>query len=109
MIEAIILFLIVVVLLAVRVNLVAVLLVLGAYIHLVWGDAELGYIVEDMWIAIDKEILLSIPLFLLCGSVMGRGQIAARLIEIMRALTAPLPGGSKVNVSSCVLPATSSI
>lgn len=96
MIEAIILFLIVVVLLAVRVNLVAVLLVLGAYIHLVWGDAELGYIVEDMWIAIDKEILLSIPLFLLCGSVMGRGQIAARLIEIMRALTAPLPGGMAI-------------
>lgn len=96
MIEAIVLFLIVVVLLAVRVNLVAVLLVLGAYIHIVWGDAELGYIVEDMWIAIDKEILLSIPLFLLCGSVMGRGQIAARLIEIMRALTAPLPGGMAI-------------
>ena len=96
MIAALILFALVVVLLALRVNLVAVLLVLGAYIHWVWGDAELVYVVEDMWSAIDKEVLLSIPLFLICGSIMGRGQIAARLIEIMRALTAPLPGGMAI-------------
>jgi len=96
MTAAIILFLLVVVLLALRVNLVAVLLLLGGYIHWVWGDAELVYVVEDMWSAIDKEVLLSIPLFLICGSIMGRGQIAARLIEIMRALTASLPGGMAI-------------
>lgn len=91
-------------LLALRVNLVVVLLVIGGYIHLVWGDAELVYVVEDMWIALDKEVLLSIPLFLICGAVMGRGAIAARLIEIMTALTAPLPGGMAIaTVMTCAV------
>jgi len=79
--------------LALRVNIAAILLLVGAYIHLFWGDAELTYILEDMWSAIDKEVLLSIPLFLLCGSVMGKGAIADRLINVMRAITAPVPGG----------------
>lgn len=79
--------------LALRVNIAAILLLVGAYIHLFWGDAELTYILEDMWSAIDKEVLLSIPLFLLCGSVMGKGAIADRLINVMRAITAPFPGG----------------
>ena len=90
---AIFLFVLLIALLALRVNLVAVLMVLGAYIHLVWGDGVLTYIIEDMWIAIDKELLLAIPMFLLCGAVMGRGEIAKRLIDIMKALTSPLPGG----------------
>jgi C4-dicarboxylate transporter, DctM subunit len=76
-----------------RVNIAAVLLLVGAYVHLAWGDGELTYIIEDMWGAIDKEVLLSIPLFLLCGSVMGKGAIAERLIRVMRSLTAPVPGG----------------
>ena len=96
MIAAVLLFALVVGLLALRVNLVAVLLVLGGYIHLVWGQGELVYIIEDMWIAIDKEVLLSIPLFLLVGSVMGRGEIARRLIDVMRELTGFLPGGMAV-------------
>lgn len=91
-------------LLALRVNLFVLLLIVGGFIHLVWGDAELLYIVEDMWIALDKEVLLSIPLFLICGSVMGRGAIAARLIEIMTALTSPLPGGLAVaTVMTCAV------
>lgn len=90
--------------LALRVNLFVLLLGIGAFIHLVWGDAELIYVVEDMWIALDKEVLLSIPLFLICGSVMGRGAIAARLIEIMSALTAPLPGGMAIaTVMTCAV------
>jgi C4-dicarboxylate transporter, DctM subunit len=96
MIAALSIFALVIVLLALRVNLVAILLTLGAILHLVWGDGILGYIVEDMWIAIDKEVLLSIPLFLLCGAVMGRGDIAKRLIDIMRALTTFLPGGMAI-------------
>lgn len=101
---ALLLFGLSVALLALRVNLVVVLLVIGGYIHLVWGDAELLYVVEDMWIALDKEVLLSIPLFLICGAVMGRGAIAARLIEIMTALTAPLPGGMAIaTVMTCAV------
>ncbi len=101
---ALILFGLTVALLALRVNLVVVLLVVGSFIHLVWGDAELLYVVEDMWIALDKEVLLSIPLFLICGAVMGRGAIAARLIGIMKALTAPLPGGMAIaTVMTCAV------
>jgi len=96
MVAAIILFILIIILLALRVNLVAVLLILGSYVHLVWGDGEIGYIIEDMWIALDKEVLLSIPLFLLVGSIMGRGEIAKRLIDVMRALTGFLPGGMAV-------------
>jgi C4-dicarboxylate transporter DctM subunit len=101
---ALFLFALTVALLALRVNLFVVLLVLGSFIHLVWGDAELIYVVEDMWIALDKEVLLSIPLFLICGSVMGRGAIAARLIAVMTALTSPLPGGLAVaTVMTCAV------
>ncbi len=96
MIAAILLVILIVGLLAFRVNLVVVLLVLGAYIHVVWGDAELVYIVEDMWVAIDKEIFLSIPLFMLVGSIMARGAIAKRLIVVMQELTSALPGGMGV-------------
>ena len=96
MTASIILFALVIGLLALRVNLVAVLLILGAYMHIVWGDGEVVYIVEDMWIALDKEVLLSIPLFLLVGSIMGRGEIAKRLIDVMRELTGALPGGMAV-------------
>lgn len=104
MIPALLLFALVVALLALRVNLMAVLLILAGFVHLVWGDGDLTYIIEDMWIAIDKEVLLSIPLFLLVGAVMGRGQIAERLIEVMRALTAPLPGSMAVaTLLSCAV------
>lgn len=104
MTAAIILFLLVIGLLALRVNLIVVLLIVGGYVHYVWGDAELVYIVEDMWVAIDKELLLSVPLFLVCGSVMGRGQIARRLIDLMRAVTAPLPGGMAVaTILTCAI------
>ncbi len=96
MAASIILFALIIGLLALRVNLVAVLLILGAYLHIVWGDGEVVYIVEDMWIALDKEVLLSIPLFLLVGSIMGRGEIAKRLIDVMRELTGALPGGMAV-------------
>ena len=53
-----------------------------------------------MWVGLDKEVILSIPLFILCGSVMTRGSIAQRLINILASITRPLPGGRRV---ACVL------
>lgn len=104
MTPALLLFALAIALLALRINLVVLLLILGSLIHLIWGDGELLYLVEDMWIALDKEILLSIPLFLLCGTIMGRGAIAARLIEITAALTAALPGGLGIaTVLTCAI------
>jgi len=87
-----------------RQNVVVLFLVAAAYIHLVWGDGILAYLVEDMWISLDNEVLLAIPLFIMAGSVMTRGSIARRLIEITRQITNPLPGGLGVaTILSCAL------
>lgn len=87
-------------LLFLRQPLLVVLLAVTGFIHLVWGRGQLDYIIEDMWVGLDKELILSIPLFILCGNVMTRGSIAQRLIEMLAAITRPLPGGMAV---ACVL------
>ena len=90
----------VLVLLFLRQPLLIILLSITGFIHLVWGRGQLDYIIEDMWVGLDKELILSIPLFILCGNVMTRGSIAQRLIDMLAALTRPLPGGMAV---ACVL------
>jgi C4-dicarboxylate transporter, DctM subunit len=91
-------------LLFLRQNLVLILFCMAAYIHFFFGDGVLEYIVEDMWIGLDKEVLLSVPLFILCGNVMTKGQIAHRLIHFVAILTSPLPGGLAVaTILSCAV------
>jgi C4-dicarboxylate transporter DctM subunit len=85
--------LLVAVLLVLRQPLLVILLVLAASVHLLWGQGRLEYIAEDMWIALDRELVLSIPMFLLCGQVMTRGGTALRLVRVLKALTASVPGG----------------
>ncbi len=87
-------------LLALRQPLLVILLAVTALVHVFWGKAQLDYIIEDMWVGLDKEVILSIPLFILCGSVMTRGSIAQRLIGILTELTRPIPGGLAV---ACIL------
>jgi C4-dicarboxylate transporter DctM subunit len=87
-----------------RQPLLVILLGATASIHMFWGRGNLEDIIEDMWVGLDKEVILSIPMFLLCGNVMTRGSIAQRLIRVMSALTAPLPGGLAVaTVLSCAV------
>lgn len=89
-------------LLLLRQPLVVVLLSVAAFVQIAWGKGQLDYIVEDMWVALDKELILSIPLFILCGNVMTQGSTARRLVRIVAALTRPLPGGMAVaTVLSC--------
>ena len=83
----------IVLLLVLRQPLIVILLSVAAYVHMVWGRGQLDYIVEDMWVGIDKELILSIPLFILCGNVMTRGSIAQRLVGMLQELTRPIPGG----------------
>ena len=90
----------VVVLLTLRQPLLVILLAAAAVVHLVWGKGQLDYIIEDMWISLDKELILSIPMFILCGGVMTKGSTARRLIDIAASLTEHLPGGLAV---ACVL------
>ena len=83
-----------------RQPLLVILLAVTAYVHMVWGQGDLTYIIDDMWRGIDKEVILAIPLFILCGNVMTRGSIAERIVNILTALSAPIPGGLAV---ACIL------
>jgi C4-dicarboxylate transporter DctM subunit len=90
--------------LALRQNVIVILLGSAAYVHLVWGDGQLEYLAEDIWISLDNSLLLAIPMFLLAGSVMTRGSIAQRLIDLAVSVTRPLPGGLAVaSILSCAI------
>jgi len=63
------------------------------YAYLVWGDAALRFMVLDAWNALNREVLLSIPLYLLAGNLMSRGSMAQRITALLQALTSGVPGG----------------
>ncbi len=90
----------VVLLLVLRQPLLVILIGAVAVVHMVWGKGQLDYIVEDMWISLDKELILAIPMFVLCGGVMTKGSTARRLIDIAASMVGHLPGGLAV---ACVL------
>jgi C4-dicarboxylate transporter DctM subunit len=91
-------------LLVLRQNVMVVLGCAAGYVYLVWGDGVLANIVLDGWDALNKDVLLSIPLYLLAGNVMAEGAIAARLVRFMRAVAGPVPGGLAIaTVMSCAL------
>ncbi|MGY4827616.1 TRAP transporter large permease [Sphaerotilaceae bacterium SBD11-9] len=90
------------VMLLLRQSLVLVLAVVTVYIHVFVVDGKVEYLIQDFWFAADREVLLSIPLFMLAGNVMSRGSIARRLVNFMHAFTSPIPGGLAVAaVLSC--------
>ncbi len=84
-----------------------VLVILGAataFCYAVIGDGEIGWILVDAWEAANRELLLSIPLFILAGNIMSRGGMARRLIRVSQAVTAPIPAGlALAAVISCGL------
>ncbi len=77
----------------------------AAYVHAVFAkNSQVEYLIQDMWFTVDREVLLAIPMFLLAGALMTRGAIAQRLINVMIALTAPVPGGLAVaSVLACAV------
>lgn len=94
----------VLVLLAIRQNVVVILLASAAFVHLAWGDGQLIFLIEDLWISLDNETLLAIPMFLIAGNLMTRGSIARRLVEVSRLLTTALPGGLGIaTILSCAI------
>ena len=102
--EAITLLLLVLLALALRQNIIVILLATAAYVHLVWGDGKLEYLAEDIWISLDNSLLLAIPMFLLAGNLMTRGSIARRLINLAISVTRPIPGGLAVaTILSCAI------
>ncbi|MEJ2139219.1 MAG: TRAP transporter large permease [Gammaproteobacteria bacterium] len=87
------LLLLVVLLLLLRQSLFVILGCVTAFAYIFYAGESLDGIILDAWSALNKDILLAIPLYILAGNIMARGGIAARLIRFMRALTAPVPGG----------------
>jgi len=88
-------------LLVLRQNVILTVAVATAFVHVAMArKSAVEFLIQDMWFAIDREVLLSIPMFLLSGAVMTRGAIASRLIDIMTVLTRPVPGGLGL---SCIL------
>lgn len=95
-----ILLLLIVALIMLRQSLVLVLAVATAYVHMFIAKSKIEFLIQDFWFTVDREVLLSIPLFMLAGNIMSRGSIAKRLIGFMTAFTASLPGGLGI---ACVL------
>jgi len=94
----------VLVLLALRQNLLVILGTAVAWLYLFYTDDQLSFIVLDAWGALNKEVLLSIPLFILAGNLMARGGMALRLVRLVQALTGPVPGGLAIaTVLSCAI------
>ncbi len=91
--SGIILAIILITLLILRMNIIVLLGVATFWSYYFYGGGELMNVVYDMWDASNREVLLSIPLYILAGTIMSKGSIAARLIKLMRAITAPIPGG----------------
>ena len=101
---ALFLFLLAFVLLVLRQNVMLILVICAAYIHLFFGDGDVTYLIDDIWTAVNRNALLAIPMFILAGNIMTRGSIAERLIDIMRSLTQWLPGGLAVaTILSCAI------
>ncbi len=98
--SALLLAVIVFVLLALRQYIVIVLAVAVAYVYLVWGDGRVENILIDGWDALNQDVLLPIPLYLLAGAIMAEGAIAGRLVRVMRAVAGPFPGG--LAVATCL-------
>ena len=83
-------------LLALRINVILLLLSATAYVHLVWGNGKLCYLVDDMWGSLNNEVLLAIPMFIAAGSIVIAPIAAAirnrRLLRPGLARNADRPG-----------------
>jgi C4-dicarboxylate transporter DctM subunit len=67
------------------------------------GDGMLTEMTADMFNAVNKDVLLAIPFFLIAGQIMARGSIAKRLINFAKATVGWMPGGLAVTaVFACL-------
>lgn len=94
---------------------VVALIILGQPLFVIMGsiaaacyhfisEESVSIVIGDIFYAANKEILLAIPLFVLAGQIMTKGSIATRLIDIAKAVTAPIPSGLAIaSVLSCAV------
>jgi C4-dicarboxylate transporter, DctM subunit len=82
--------------------------IITVFCYLAWGEKEhvneLSPLIERIQGLADPEDLLAVPLFMLSGAIMSRGQISSRLIDFSKALIGWIPGGLAVSaVVACML------
>ncbi|MFW5875095.1 MAG: TRAP transporter large permease subunit [Myxococcota bacterium] len=66
--------------------------------------SQLTNLIERIRTLADNQTLLAIPLFIMSGAIMSKGQISARLIDFARALVGWIPGGLAMSaVIACML------
>jgi len=67
------------------------------------GDGMLSEMIADMFNAVNKDVLLAIPFFLIAGQLMTHGSIARRLVDFAKATVGWMPGGLAVSaIFACV-------
>lgn len=87
-----------------RQNMIVVLGLCSAWLYYFYSNGAIGNTAIDAWQIARNENFLAIPLYVLAGNVMANGSIASRLVRVMAALTAPIPGGlALAAVLSCSL------
>lgn len=91
-------------LIIIRVDLYVILGLASIYLYLFFGDGNIEYIVQDIYMSVNHEMLIAIPLFLLAGNIMARGKMSTCLVNLAREIAAPLPGGLAISiVMSCAM------
>ncbi len=64
---------------------------------------DLTVVIRKLMELAGKEVLLAIPFFVVAGEIMTQGSLARRLVDVMKASFAWLPGGLAVSaVAGCV-------
>jgi C4-dicarboxylate transporter, DctM subunit len=59
-------------------------------------DIPLQALIQQLFNGMDNFILLSIPFFILAGSIMSEGSISKHLVNVMQLVTCRIPGGLAV-------------
>ncbi len=83
---------------------ISIILVLSTSIALVFfTHTPLTIVVQQLFNALDKYVLIAIPFFILAGGIMSRGAIAQRLIAVMNLAVGQFRGGAAMAaVVACV-------
>ncbi|WP_101759103.1 TRAP transporter large permease [Oceanicoccus sp. KOV_DT_Chl] len=91
-------------LLLLRQPVMIILMAVLAYCYYFFSDSELRFILLDAWGALNKEVLLSIPLYILAGNLMSAGSMASRITDVLREVTIIIPGGLALSaVLACAI------
>jgi len=67
------------------------------------GDLPAAFLIQKMYNSLDSFPLLAVPLFVLAGELMQRGQIARKLLNVSKNLIGHLPGGlALISILTCL-------